>query len=37
MYSASDMVYPKEINHDVLFREGRNLKVGCGKDPQNKM
>ena len=32
MYSASEMVYPKEINHDVLFREGHNLKVRCGKD-----
>ncbi|KAI0216232.1 Misato-like protein 1 [Lamellibrachia satsuma] len=26
VYSESEMIYPKEINHDVLFREGRNLK-----------
>ena len=27
VYSESEMIYPKEINHDVLFREGHNLKV----------
>ena len=27
MYKPSDLTGPKEINHDVMFREGQNLEV----------
>ena len=27
MYKPSDLTGPKEVNHDVMFREGQNLEV----------